>query len=306
MSKREFMLRYMLIIQKLRNGKLANFEEISDYLDLQSEIQGYEFRISKRTFQRDIDEIYSLFKIEIKYDFSRKVYYIAEDEQEDIPQRFMEAFDLFNSLKIAQDNRPYVYPEKRRPLGTENLFGLIHSIKNQFQVSFNYYKFEDDEIYEHTVNPIALKEFKHRWYLLATDITEEGLMTYALDRLTDLEITKKKAVYTTEYNIEEYFRNCFGIFSPNSEKPEEIILSFNPYQGKYIKTFPLHHTQEIIIDDDIEFRIRLKLYSTYDLQMELLSYGETLIVIAPLKLKAKMKMVFENALGNYKKKRENI
>lgn len=301
MSKREYMLRYMLIIQKLRNGRMANFEEISDYLDHQSEIQGYEFRISKRTFQRDIDEIYSLFKIEIKFDFSKKLYYTVDEEQEDLPQRFMEAFDLFNSLKVAQDNRPYIYPEKRRPLGTENLYGLIHSIRNQFQVLFNYYKFEDDEIYEHTVNPIALKEFKHRWYLMATIANEEGLRTFALDRLTDLEISKKKAVYTTEYNIENHFRNCFGIFSPNSNEPDELILSFDPYQGKYIKTFPLHHTQEIITDTEKEFRIRLKLYSTYDLLMELLSFGQTLTVIAPLKLKEEMKMVLEKALGNYKK-----
>ena len=36
--------------------------------------------------------------------------------------------------------------------------------------------------------------------------------------------------------------------------------------------------------------------------MELLSYGETLTVIAPIKLKEEMKNVLANALENYKSK----
>ncbi len=51
MSKREYLSRYHLIIKKLRKSP-ATFEEILDFLKRESELQEYDFEISKRTFQR--------------------------------------------------------------------------------------------------------------------------------------------------------------------------------------------------------------------------------------------------------------
>mgnify|MGYP006936233608 FL=1 len=49
MSKRESITRYSLIIKKLRRNP-ATFNEISEYLLLESELQEYNFNVSKRTF----------------------------------------------------------------------------------------------------------------------------------------------------------------------------------------------------------------------------------------------------------------
>ena len=59
-----------------------------------------------------------------------------------------------------------------------------------------------------------------------------------MDRLTELEITRQNFHYPENYNIEEQYRYCFGIISPTDEAPQEIVLSFDPFQGKYIKTLP--------------------------------------------------------------------
>lgn len=116
---------------------------------------------SKRTLQRDIKEIRNIFGIDIEYSTSAKGYFISQNETDNMNfQRMMKAFDMFNSLNIAQDLSPYVHLEKRRPQGTENLHGLIHAIKNKFQVGFLYEKFWEEEINERTVDPYALKEFK--------------------------------------------------------------------------------------------------------------------------------------------------
>jgi len=74
MSKRESIARHNLIIKKLRKHP-ASFADISDYLALESELQEYNFIVSKRTFQRDLEDIRSLYNIDIQYDFSRKVYF---------------------------------------------------------------------------------------------------------------------------------------------------------------------------------------------------------------------------------------
>ena len=299
MSKRESISRLSLIIKKLRRNP-STFEEISDYLSRESELQAYDFNISKRTFQRDLEDIRSLFNIEIKYDFSRKVYLIDNEEQVDVTDRILEAFDTFNALNITDRLSKYIHFEKRKPQGTENLYGLLHAIKNSFQIHFSYQKFWDEEAGRRTVEPYALKEFKNRWYIIAKDINDDRIKTFGLDRLTNLDITRKTFKCPVDYDIEKEFKYCFGIISPNDIEPEEIILSFNPDQGKYIKSLPLHESQEIILDTQAELQIKLQLCNTFDFRMELLSYGNDVKVLKPESLIKEIKDTLQKAIEQYK------
>jgi len=106
------------------------------------------------------------------------------------------------------------------------------------------------------VEPYALKEFKNRWYVLANDLKDNKVKSFALDRLTELEITNKKFQLPNNFNINEHFKFSFGIISPNGQEPQEVILSFDPFQGKYIKTLPLHESQVILKDNEQELRIK--------------------------------------------------
>jgi len=300
MSKRESIARYSLIINKLRKYP-ASFKEISDYLALESEIQSYNFNVSLRTFQRDLRDIRAIYKIDIRNDLSKKMYYIDFDEKQEISERILEAFDTFNALNISDRISSDIHFEKRRPLGTENFYGLLHAIKNQVQIKFTYQKYWEDGLTQRIAEPYALKEFKNRWYVLAKDLKDNFVKSFALDRLTELEITKKSFQFPKDFNVDEYYRYCFGIVGPDVKNPEEIILSFEPYQGKYIKSLPLHHTQEILKDNEKELLIRLKLYVTKDFIMEILSFGEDVEVVKPKSLINKLKASYTNALKNYSK-----
>lgn len=282
MSKREYIFRYNLIINKLRKGG-ADFNAIVNYLERESEIHGDNLVVSKRTFQRDLDDIRSLFNIDIQYDFSRRVYFIDDAGQPEVNDRILEAFDTFHVLNVSDGLSRYMYFEKRKPAGTENLYGLLHAIKNRLQIKFMYHKFWEDTLGQRSVQPYALKEFRNRWYVLAKDINDDKLKSFALDRLTSLDITRKSFTYPKDLDIEESYRHCFGIISTD-QKPEEVVLRFDPFQGKYIKTLPLHHTQSIIIDNDNELVVRLKLCITRDFVMELLSFGNDMRVLEPRSL----------------------
>lgn len=298
MSKREFLSRYNLIIGKLRRTP-ATFKEIAEYLELQSEVEGSNFTISKRTFIRDLDEIRSLYNIDIQYNYSRRFYEI-ESEQTEVNDRILEAFDIFNTLNIGESLTGLIHFEKRRPQGTENLFGLLHAIKNQMEITFTYQKYWEEELTQRIVEPYALKEFKNRWYVLAKDTKDNRIKSFALDRLTHLEIGKKKFKRPIDFNINEYYKHCFGIISPEKgQLVEEIILSFSQVQGRYIKSLPFHESQEIIIDNEEELRIKLEIYVTYDFLMEVLSYGDNVKVIQPESLINDLKTSYRQALVQY-------
>jgi predicted DNA-binding transcriptional regulator YafY len=305
MSKRGYISRYLLILKKLKAKPFCSFEELQNYFDkqvdfLQMQDDTLYVGFSKRTFQRDIKEIRNIFGVDIEYSKSQKGYFISQNEMENMNfQRMIEAFDMFNSLNLAQDLKPFIHLEKRRPQGTENLYGLLHAIKNKLQIKFSYQKFWEDESNIRTAEPYALKEFKNRWYVLAKDMTDEIIKSFALDRLSNLDITKKSFDYPKTFDIEENYRYCFGIISPNGKKPEEIILSFDPYQGKYIKSLPLHDTQQVLIDSEKELQVKLKLCITFDFVMELLSFADNMKVIKPKSLIKEIKQAHERAAQLY-------
>jgi len=295
----------MLIIKRLKMQSYTTYEELQRYIETQFKYLNMQddtlnVGFSKRTLQRDLKEIRNLFGIDIEYSKANKGYFISYSQSEQMNfQRMMEAFDIFNSLNMAQDMTSFIHLEKRSPQGTENIHGLLHSIKNRFMIKFAYQKFWESEATHRIVEPFALKEFKNRWYILAKDAKDHTIKSFALDRLSNLEITNQSFTYPDNFRVEEHYRYCFGIISPNDTQPQEIVLSFEPIQGKYIRTLPLHETQQVIADNDEELRISLKLFVTHDLVMEFLAHGDSMKVIEPKSLADLIKDAHEMAFRQY-------
>jgi predicted DNA-binding transcriptional regulator YafY len=299
MAKQDYIFRYLTIIKKLRRSSEATFQEINEYLEKESEFLDRPLSVSNRTFIRDLNEIRELFKVDIRYDFSKGVYFIAEDLQSDLNNRMLESIDTINSLKMVSDFTRYMFFEKRRAYGTHHFYGLLHAIKNRMVILLVHQKFDSDEPKQRQVEPYALKESKGRWYLLAKDRKDHKVKTFGLDRIIDFQSTPSRFDYPVNLDVNEMFRYCFGVINPDDLSPEEIILSFAPEQGKYIKSYPIHESQIILTDNLHELKIRLTLLITYDLIMEILSYGKTVRIISPERLISEVKAIYTNAVFQY-------
>lgn len=300
MSKREILLRHSAIIKRLKRSP-ATFKEINDFLIKEGEIQEYNLKVSIRTFQRDIDDIQSLYQIYIEYDFSKNTYCIVEHENEHLSDRMLEAFDTYNILSSSLGFSNYIDFERRKSKGLTNFYSLLQAIKKKQQLGFTYQKHWEEEGSKRIVEPYFLKEFKNLWYLIAKDISKQEIRIYGLDRMSDLELYKKKLIQSKQFKPEEYFKDSFGIISKSEYTPplQDIILWFNPSQGKYIKSYPLHSTQEVLEDNAGGLLIKLRLYITFDFEMELLSHGSAIKVLEPLLLRDSIKGKLQEALRNY-------
>lgn len=288
MTKRECFLRYLAIIEKLRNSREADFEEINEYLKRKSEITGYELNTSLRTFQRDLKDILSIFDVEIKCNTFGQ-YYIKSDGYDDMQARMLEAFDLLHAIRMTNDLSSCMFPEKHGG-GTENIYGYIHAIKKQLIIKITHQKFWESEPNTRYVEPLGLKEFHGRWYLIANDRNTKTIKTFGLDRLKDFELTREKFSVSQDISMKDIFKNCFGIVIPEkSDIPQRIVLSFTPIKGKYIKSLPLHDSQQVLVDNGKECRIQLFLYITHDFVRELLYHSDELKVISPKSLKDRLK-----------------
>lgn len=295
MSKREALLRYTAIVRCVRNSPVT-LSEINTCLKRESDMHGVDLSVSKRTFQRDVEDILSLYQIEIIYDFSLRKYLIRNQVDENYNSRILEAFETLSVLTVNRDVSQYLEFETRRAGGLENFHGLLHAIKNHFQLNFSYQSYEQEKSLQRKTNPLLLKEFKGRWYVIAKDLADDKIKTYALDRLSDPEITKKRFIVPSGFDPKSIFRDSFGIInSVAGSVPERVVLSFDVRQGKYIKSQPLHASQVILLDNEAEVRVELFVYVAFDLIKELLSYGAGVKVIEPISLAKEVMVIHEKA-----------
>ena len=299
MSKRETLLRYTAIIRCVRNAPVT-LNEINKCLEQESDMHGFDLSVSKRTFQRDVEDILSLYQIEIVYDYSLRKYLIRNQVDESFNSRILEAFETLSVLTVNRDVSQYLDFETRRAGGLENFHGLLHAIKNHLQLNFSYQSFDQEKAFLRKTNPLLLKEFKGRWYVIAKDLADDKIKTYALDRLSNPEITKKRFSVSSDFDPKSIFRDSFGIIhSVDGSVPQRIILSFDAWQGKYVKSQPLHTSQISLIDNETEFRIELFVFVAFDLVKELLSFGAGVKVIEPIKLAKEIMGMQEMAWRQY-------
>lgn len=274
------------------------FKELQDYLQLQMEISGEDLYCSHRTFQRDIKRIQTLFGIYIEYNSTTKKYEIVDDEQEERNERLMEAYDVYNALNVSDRLSRHVIVEKRKSLGTENLHGLLHAIKNNFSISFMYEKYSDGDLGERTVNPVAIKESQNRWYLLAEDQKDKVVKSFGLDRISELEISTSK-FEPVAYDAEKEYRHSFGVINGVAVEPQKIVLSFTKKEGKYINSLPLHHSQKEVLKNDAEWKYEYFLRPTHDFIMEVLKYGADVKVVEPKSFRNAVLKQLKEAINRY-------
>jgi predicted DNA-binding transcriptional regulator YafY len=285
------------LFQHKRNG--LTLKQIGAHMGYKLQIDGDQYL--ERTFQRDKKAILDSYAIEIVYNYSNQTYRIINSPAE-LGLQFMEAFELLNAVLQEENFAGHLLFDNRKALGMVHFQPLIKAIKNRVVVRFDYQKFDGEEITKRKVEPYALKEFKGRWYLLAMDMEDLEIKTFGLDRMSFVDITKKKFEYPGLYDPQEVFKNCFGITAPyKGQRIEELILEFTPRQYNYVKSYPLHDSQRDLdgIGPDGQRLIALNICLNYDLEMELLSYGDQVRVVAPAHFKKKMGERLKRAAGNY-------
>jgi len=284
MAKREYIQRHLLIIKKLKNAP-STFEEIQKYLLKQQELTEDNFEISQRTFQRDIKEINTIYGIEIKFIKKEGWYEIKEEEGEKPYERIIEAFEIITALNFSNQVQNNLIIEKREKRGTEHMHGILYAIENNLIIKINHQSFwKEGEA--RIVQPIAIKEAQNRWYLIAIDTKIKEMRNFGLDRIVSMEITAEK-FKTAELDIESYYQHAFGI--ETYEPATKIVLKFNNFQAKYIKTLPLHSSQKIIMENDEHCMFEYFMHPTNDFIMEIMKYGENVKVEQPEKLRENIK-----------------
>jgi predicted DNA-binding transcriptional regulator YafY len=127
-------------------------------------------------------------------------------------------------------------------------------------------------------------------------------MNLALDRISDIQDSKKKFIPNKTIDFNEYFEDIVGVTLDNEAKIQKILLRVSNSLFPYIQTKPIHGSQKLKEQGASHTLITLDLIPNYELESLILSYGEGMEVIEPKSLRAKIKKRIELINNNYKNK----
>ena len=214
----------------------------------------------------------------------------------------LQNFELLSSIYSDSVMQKFVIPEHRRITVDVELGDIFTALRENRCLSFEYVYFRyGNSVASKEIHPYCLKESQRRWYIVGKDCKDGVMKCFALDRMRLAEVLVEKFTRDDSVDIPALFRDSYGIWNDIKDPVEEVILHYDALDGAFVKTLPLHNTQEILTDDPEEgLTVRLHLRITNDFVMELLSRSRSLTVIAPTHLRQRIKDIYEVALDRNK------
>lgn len=179
--------------------------------------------------------------------------------------------------------------------GNEYLTGLLQAIKEKTWVGFNYASFVSGELKQRRVLPLYLKEYRNRWYLISFDETKKDIITYALDRILDIDFTKEVSQELVSFDAEAYFAHSVGITARRTP-PELVRIKADEVASKYIETQPFHSSQ-IRLPNSTTFELHVQV--TEELIRAILSFVGEVEVLEPEHLKLTLIERIQKQLEKY-------
>lgn len=197
-------------------------------------------------------------------------------------------------------NRPAIDFEKNNNLkGLEYLDPLHRAIINKQAISVIYKSFQARQKQEFIFHAQLLKEFRNRWFIVGFIGKNNSVINLALDRIIDLNPSKKPYRESKEINFQDYFKNVIGVSVNPNETGEKILLFINHKHAPYILTKPLHPSQKEISRNHFGVEISLDIQHNFELEKEILSYGEAIKVMSPNSLRKRIKERLQEASDVY-------
>lgn len=288
-------------------GKESFVSKRTVQLDLQnmrSEKFGYEapIEVYERKYYRYSDPDYSIHNISVNESDLK-----AMNNAVQILKQFKD-FSMFKEMNgviqkledsiHATHQKSIIHLDKNEQLkGLEHIDTLYDAILHKKVLRIDYKSFTARESSDYLVHPQLLKEFNNRWFLIC--FHKGKMYNLALDRMESIKTDDKAEYIDKNLDGDDYFKDIVGVTVSETMKPRNIIFFVDSSNAPYVKTKPLHTSQETVSESDEGTVFKICVQLNYELERLLLGFGNCLIVYKPKKLRLRLQEKFRGGMKNY-------
>lgn len=145
-----------------------------------------------------------------------------------------------------------------------------------------------------------LKEFKNRWFAVGVRTEQRYVTNLALDRIIALEpVSDTDYIHNQLIDPERYYRDVIGVTVSENIRAINVKLFVSQRHAPYVETKPLHTSQQVLERTDQGIIIQICVQHNFELEKEILGFGEGMIVLQPERLRQIIKRRMQEALAAY-------
>lgn len=282
---------YIWLLETLRSRGPLTLSEIKD-LWMRSSVNDEGKELATRTFANHVSSIADIFGIDIVCDRRDNTYRIDNGEElggSGIREWMMEALSLNNLINESTGLRDRILFEAE-PSAHRFLTVVIRAMKDGRMLLVNYRGFDMEAPQDFLLEPYCVKEYKRRWHLFAHEhgADYEGPHNFALDRIIDAEVSSELFSPPKDFDGRDFFFNRYGVRQYDGEVPEVIRIRASALQAGFLRSLPLHRSQEEEIREKDYSVFRYHLIPNWDFRHDLLYYGAGVEVLEPSHLRKEM------------------
>lgn len=291
--------RYIWLVDTIYSAGSISREEI-DRRWCRSLLSEGEMCIPERTFHRYKEAIQELFQINIAFSKTRG-YYIenrSDYSRNEMRKWLISTFAVNNLINEGANLRNHIAFEDI-PSGQRFLTPILEAIRDRVVLRVTHKGFNRLEATSFKIKPYGLKVFKQRWYVLAvSEYPDRRLLVYSLDRFEEVERTEEQYKIPEDFEITDYFRNSYGVTGVNG-KSELVRIKVMASQVPYLRSLPIHSSQQEIETHENYSIFELFVVPTYELEHEILSHGADWEVMSPKNLRMQIKQEIDKVSKIY-------
>ncbi len=293
--------RYVWLVDVIRRAGSISLEEINRSWRNNLSLNDTQDEIKERTFHRHKDAIRDLFGLEIVCNRSSNTYSIKNPEILDRPTFTSWLFNglALNNILLNNEEVQNQVIFEDTPEGNEYLPLIIEGIGKKKVLSMTYRSYNRSEDTNWNIEPLGLKQYRRRWYLICRTHEGSKFLTFSLDRIKSLDLTDVEFDSKESEDINDMFAEVLGVNLDDDYDAEEIIVRVYGKQRQYFESVPLHAAQKRIecTKDYSDYQFHLR--PEYEFQHEILRLGDDAEVLSPDWLRDEMREYAQAMLQRY-------
>ncbi|HSU56898.1 MAG TPA: WYL domain-containing protein, partial [Candidatus Dormibacteraeota bacterium] len=218
--------------------------------------------VTARTVTRDLEFMKKTRKLPIQYDERRYGFYYAKDTR-GFPKAPITQAGIFAIMVAHKSVAQYHGTPFEKPLRAafQQLTGQLdnrqlHSIANlgdvlsfrpfapedsdlrmfktvtkalaeRRELQFRYRNWGDKRVIPRRLQPYHLVCFDTRWYMVGYDLAQRAVRTFALSRLCQPQLLKRRFTRPRRFDPDDYFKGSLGVMKGESDKTYEVVIEFD-------------------------------------------------------------------------------
>ena len=206
-------------------------------------------------------------------------YFITASQKLSSMSKYTPVNSWLDKVRVIQPTISLLPPD----IDSESQRVVSEGLLQDKQLKVRYQKLGAVKIDDYVVHPLGLVERGQIIYLVCTMFTYKDVRILSLHRIRSVEMLSEPSKRPARFSMDDYIAS--GAFGFGGEETIRLKAIFKNPAGNHLYETPVSIDQVLLAQDDKHLHLSATVINTEQLRWWLLGFGESVEVLAPVKLR---------------------